>query len=79
MGLFLLFTIFSGIAALLFSSLAYSFGFYSFGDLSSWLGWGGLSFFIFAIFGIGFKITSKKVLLVQGLWKTACGKISPNG
>ena len=43
MGLFLLFTTILGIAALLSSSLAYSFGFYSFSDLSSWLGWGGES------------------------------------
>ena len=46
------------------SSLAYSFGFYSFGYLSSWLGWGGLSFFIFAIIGIGFKNPIRNLILV---------------
>jgi hypothetical protein len=55
MGLFLLFTILFGIAALLSSVLAYNFGFYSLGDWSIWMGWAGLTFFIFAIIGIGFK------------------------
>lgn len=62
MGLFLLLSITLGIAALLSSSLAYSFGFHSFGDLSNWLGWGGLSFFIFAIIGIGFKKTLENIV-----------------
>jgi predicted MPP superfamily phosphohydrolase len=64
MGLLLLFTTIMGIAALLSSSLAYSLGFYSFGDLSSWLGWGGLSFFIFTIIGFGLKKTIDNMVFV---------------
>jgi len=64
MGLFILFTTILGIAALLSSSLAYEFGFYSFGDWSSWVGWGGLSFFIFAIIGIAFKKALEQIVFV---------------
>jgi predicted MPP superfamily phosphohydrolase len=64
MGLFLLFTTLFGIAALLFSVLAYSFGFYSLGDWSIWMGWGGLTFFIFAIIGIGFKNALENIVFV---------------
>jgi len=64
MGLFLLFTTLFGIAALLSSALAYGLGFYSFGDWSIWMGWGGLTFFIFAIIGIGFKKVLEKFVFV---------------
>jgi predicted MPP superfamily phosphohydrolase len=64
MGLFLLFTTLFGIAALLSSALAYSIGFYSLGDWSIWMGWGGLTFFIFAIIGIGFKKALEKLVFV---------------
>jgi len=62
MGLFLLFSTIFGIAALLSSVLAYDFGFYSFGDWSSWTGWGGLTFFILAIIGIGLKKALERIV-----------------
>jgi hypothetical protein len=62
-GLFLFFTTLFGIAALLSSVLAYNFGFYSLGDWSIWMGWGGLTFFIFAIIGIGFKKALENIVL----------------
>jgi predicted MPP superfamily phosphohydrolase len=64
MGIFILFITALGIAALLSSSLAYGFGLYSFGDWSSWVGWGGLSFFVFAIIGIGFRKTLESIVFV---------------
>jgi predicted MPP superfamily phosphohydrolase len=64
MGLFLLFTTLFGIVALLSSALAYGLGFYSLGDWSIWMGWGGLTFFIFAIIGIGFKKALEKLVFV---------------
>ena len=64
MGLFLFFTTLFGIAALLSSVLAYNFGFYSLGDWSIWMGWGGLTFFIFAVIGIGFKKALENIVFV---------------
>ena len=64
MGLFLFFTTLFGIAALLSSVLAYNFGFYSIGDWSVWMGWGGLTFFIFAIIGMGFKKALENIVFV---------------
>jgi predicted MPP superfamily phosphohydrolase len=64
MGLFLLFTILFGIAALLSSVLAYNFGFYSLGDWTLCMGWAGLTFFIFAIIGIGLKKALEKPVFV---------------
>jgi predicted MPP superfamily phosphohydrolase len=64
LGLFLLFTILLGIAALLSSALANSLGFNSFGDWSSWVGWGGLIFFVFAIIGIGFKKALENFIII---------------
>ena len=55
MGLFIFLTTSLGIVALLSSIIAYNFGFYSFGDWISWVGWGGLTVFIFAILGIAFN------------------------
>jgi len=64
MGLFLFFTTLFGIAALLSGVLAYNFGFYSLGDWSIWVGWGGLTFFFFAIIGIGFKKALENIVFV---------------
>ncbi len=64
MGLFLLFTTLFGIAALLSSVPAYYLGFYSFGDWSFCAGWGGLTFFIFAIIGIGFRTALENIIFI---------------
>ncbi len=63
MGLFLFFTTLFGIAALLSSVLAYNVGFYSLGDWNIWMGWGGLTFFIFATIGIGFKKALENIVI----------------
>jgi len=64
MGLFLFFTVILGIAALFFSCIAYTFGFYAIGDWSSWLGWGGVTAFVFTILGLVFKKALEKIVSV---------------
>ena len=65
MGYFLFITTALGIAALLASCLAYYFGFYSIGDWSTWVGWGGLTVFIFTILGIAFKKVLERIVFVS--------------
>jgi len=64
MNLFILCAITLGIAALFSSAIAYEFGYYAYGDWSSRVGWGGVTFFIFAIIGVGFTKVMKETGLV---------------
>jgi predicted MPP superfamily phosphohydrolase len=64
MGFFLFLATTIGIAALLSSIIAYNFGFYTFGDWTSWVGWAGLTVFVFAVLGIALKKALEKIVFV---------------
>jgi hypothetical protein len=64
MALFIFLTAILAIIALSCSIMSYEFGYVLLGDWSGWVGWGAVTFFIFAMIGISTKKVLKEIGLV---------------